>query len=91
MMIEETDRYRQARAELPPDVQRVLANKIALLVRNPAHRSLRRHRIKRQQRRIWAIYVTLHYRLLYTQQGGLLTLLDVGNHVVIDRVHVRNF
>src|SRR5258707_15523376 len=86
-MIRETEQYRESRLRLPADVLKVLSEKIALLEENPAHPSLRTHRITRM-RDAWEAAITRRYRVIYRWVDGAIELIDIGNHALIDKVHI---
>jgi len=70
--------------EISPGLQQVVRRKIALLLENRAHPSLKAHRL-RKAKDTWECYVSYTYRLLYRFEGERLALLDLGSHSVVDR------
>lgn len=86
-MIRETEQYRESRLQLPTGVLKVLGEKVAILEGNPAHPSLRAHRIARMSS-AWEAAITRRYRLIYQRVDGAIVLVDVGGHSLIDKVHV---
>jgi len=64
----------------------VVRRKVMLLQENPAHPSLRTHKLVREGE-IWACYLLLSYpcRLLYRPYGELLFLTAIGGHELVDR------
>jgi len=73
---------------LPAAIRRIAARKIALLSRNPAHPSLKVHRVKRGTG-LWECAITFRYRLLFEREETGVRLVDIGPHGVIDHVHHR--
>lgn len=74
------------------DMRRRVMNKIRLLSKNPAHPSLKAHRIERiQVDNIWECYITRGDRLIYEPQGQELRLWRVGDHTLIDHAHQLSF
>ncbi|MFL5624334.1 MAG: hypothetical protein ACJ788_01925 [Ktedonobacteraceae bacterium] len=86
-MIRETEQYRKSCLQLPTDVLKVLSEKIALLEGNSAHPSLKAHRITRR-RNAWEAAITRRYRVIYLWVDGAIELIDIGNHSLIDKVHI---
>ena len=80
--------FRQSYAALPEAIRRIAARKIALLSRNPAHPSLKVHRVKRGTG-LWECAITFRYRLLFERDGERIRLVEIGPHGVIDHVHHR--
>ncbi len=86
-----TVNFRQAWKRLTPQMQRIVRNKIDLLVENPSHPSLNAHRLRQVREAIWVCYISNSMRLLYEYKADTLYLWDLGNHSVVDRVHLRRF
>ena len=76
--------------EISPELQQTVRGKIALLLEDRGHPSLKAHRL-RKVRGIWECYVNNTHRLLYKFKGKKLMLFDLGGHKVVDRCHLRNF
>ena len=81
--------FRQSYAALPETIRRIAARKIGLLERNPAHPSLKVHRVKRGTG-LWECAITFRYRLLFEREETGIRLVDIGPHGVIDHVHHRS-
>ena len=87
-----TEDFRRAWAELTPQMQRIVDNKIRLLAVDPAHPSLNAHRIRQARAaNVWVCYVSINKRLLYQHLGNTIYLWDVGEHSLVERVHLRSF
>jgi len=73
-------------------MQRLVAEKIDYLKQNPAHPSLKVHRVLRvRNRKIWICYIGDSLRLLYQPRADGIYLWDIGAHEVVDRIHKRRF
>ncbi len=69
----------------------ILPGKIDLLVNNPAHPSLKCHRVKRISN-AWIAYINRKNRLLFRRlEGRDISLLDVRAHCVVDRFSGRTW
>lgn len=86
-----TGNFRQAWKQLTPQMRRIVKNKIDLLVENTGHPSLNTHRIRQAREDIWVCYISNSMRLLYEYKDGTLYLWDLGNHSIVDKVHLRRF
>lgn len=64
---------------LPEQVQKAVDGKLALLIRNPRHPSLR---LKKMQdpRNIWEGRITRGYRFTFQMQGEAYILRRLGTH-----------
>jgi mRNA-degrading endonuclease YafQ of YafQ-DinJ toxin-antitoxin module len=71
--------------EIGPELQQTVRRKIALLLENRAHPSLKVHRLRKATEDIWVCYISSRRRLLYQFNGEILLLLDLGSHSVVDR------
>ena len=80
--------FRQSYDALPQAIRRIAARKIALLECNPAHPSLKVHRVKRGTG-LWECAITFRYRLLFERDGERIRLVEIGPHGLIDHVHHR--
>ncbi|MBI2912587.1 MAG: hypothetical protein HYY03_01555 [Chloroflexi bacterium] len=67
---------------LPKPIRDETYEKLALLLENPAHPSLRVKRIRGTER-IWELSVTMNYRITFEMQGDRLILRRVGTHDVL--------
>lgn len=77
---------------LPKRVRVLVDEKIELLSRNPAHRSLQAHKLRQvKSDTLWGCYVSINKRLLYQIKNGMIFLWDVGEHSIIDHIHRRRF
>ena len=84
--------FRQAWEQLTPQMQRIVDNKIRRLGENPAHPSLKAHRLRQVRTAdVWVCYITVNKRLLYQHKGNTIYLWNVGEHSLVERVHLRNF
>ena len=75
---------------LPTDLRERALSKVRLLADNPAHPSLKAHRVKRTQGK-WECYITDGHRLIYELAKGQLRLWRVGDHSILDRTHQLSF
>jgi addiction module RelE/StbE family toxin len=88
----ETAEYQDDYQELERRERKKVAEKIQFLSKNPAHPSLKVHPVKKAKGgKIWECYISDKLRLLYQIKDGILYLLSVGRHIIIDRVHLRRF
>jgi mRNA-degrading endonuclease YafQ of YafQ-DinJ toxin-antitoxin module len=78
---------------LPLQKQEIVRKKVALLATNPAHPSLKTHRLKQANTETWECYLINSYphRLLYQIQEQNIRLIALGGHNVVDRCHLRDF
>jgi len=89
--VREAVNFRQAWKYLTPQLRRIVRNKIDLLAENPGHPSLNAHRLRQVREDIWVCYISNSMRLLYEYKEDTLYLWDLGNHSIVDRVHLRRF
>jgi hypothetical protein len=81
------DFYRMwAKTRMNRQQEEVVRRKVMLLQENPAHPSLRTHKLTREGE-IWACYLLLSYpcRLLYRPYDDLLFLTAIGGHELVDK------
>jgi mRNA-degrading endonuclease RelE of RelBE toxin-antitoxin system len=87
-----TPAFLETYQKLPRRLRRIVDNKIEQLANNPSHRSLKAHRMRRARGEdVWSCYISINKRLLYQYKGGSIYLWDIGDHAVVDRVHLRRF
>ena len=67
---------------LPQEIQKKADKQIRFLFENPNHPSLKMHRLDDYY---WEFYVDRFYRGVCTRKEGVLELLFVGTHKLIDR------
>jgi len=70
-------RYRR----LPKRIQKKVDKQLRFLASNPAHPSLKIHRLNDE----WEFYVDIHYRGIFLREGDVYTLLTVGTHRIVER------
>ena len=57
-----------------------IQKQIYLFINNPRHKSLRLHKIKRQDNlNIWSISIDKSFRMLYTE-GDFIYFFEIGTH-----------
>ena len=77
---------------LSKQMQMIVDGKIKQLVSNAGHPSLKTHRLKRAKAEgVWNCYITFSKRLIYQYKNGKIYLWDVGEHSIVERIHLRNF
>lgn len=86
-----TERFLRAWRDLNAELQQTVRSKIALLLENRRHPSLKAHRLLKTGGAVWECYISYSHRLLYQFKDGKLWLFDLGGHAVVDRCHLRNF
>jgi len=69
--------------ELPKDIRKKFKKQISLLEENPAHPSLKIHRLEGSEFR--EFYVDDFYRCVFKQEGNIYKLYFIGTHRLIDR------
>ena len=79
MRIRRTDRFLQSYADAPAGIQRAMDRKIAFLLQNLRHPSLRAKKYD-EARDIWQARVTGSWRFYFRIQGDTYVLLDVISH-----------
>jgi len=86
-----TDTFEHGLSQLPSSMRDIALRKIRLLAENPAHPSLKTHRLKQVKTNIWDCYITESMRLLYEIKNKCLHLWELGPHSIVDNVHLRGF
>jgi mRNA-degrading endonuclease YafQ of YafQ-DinJ toxin-antitoxin module len=88
-----TEEFLQVWQHLSRQKQRIVRKKIALLVADPRHPSLKVHRLKRANSEVWECYLidSFPQRLLFQRQGDKILLVRMGGHHVVDRCHTTKF
>jgi mRNA-degrading endonuclease RelE of RelBE toxin-antitoxin system len=87
-----TRAFLEAYQQLPLRVQSIIDSKIEQLARNPSHRSLQAHKLHRVKgENVWSCYISINKRLLYQYKNGKIYLWYVGEHVIVERAHLRRF
>lgn len=76
-----TEEFKNAYTELPPDIKKKVKKQLIFLGSNPAHPSLKIHRLNDE----WEFYVDIHYRCFFLREARRFTLLTVGSHKIVDR------
>ena len=79
--IRTTEEFLKRYRSLPKRIQKKVDKQLRFLVTNPAHPSLKAHRLNDE----WEFYVDVHYRGIFLREGNLFTLLTVGVHRIIER------
>ncbi len=64
--------------DLPKDIRVRFWEKLELLLRNPAHPSLRNEKLRGAED--WAFSITMNYRATYFRDGKRIVLTMVGTH-----------
>jgi len=86
-----TDTFEHGLSQLSPGMRETAIRKIRLLAENPAHPSLKTHRLKTVKANIWDCYITESMRLLYEIKDKCLHLWELGSHSIVDNVRLRGF
>jgi len=87
-----TGKFSRSLKRLSKPMQQFVKEKIDILKQNPAHPSLKAHRVLRvKNRKMWICYIGDSLRLLYQFQADTIYLWAIGAHVLIDRVHERSY
>jgi len=76
-----TDEFRTAYKKLTDDIKKKVKKQLRFLSSNPAHPSLKMHRLNDE----WEFYVDIHYRGFFLRKGAAFILLTVGSHQIVDR------
>ena len=76
-----TAEFKEAYKKLPTDIKKKVIKQLNYLELNPAHPSLRIHKLNGE----WEFYVDIFYRCFFLRQGNKFTLLTVGTHKLVDR------
>jgi mRNA-degrading endonuclease RelE of RelBE toxin-antitoxin system len=69
--------------ELLRDIKKKFKKQLSLLKENPAHPSLKIHKLEGSDLR--EFYVDDFYRCIFRQEGNIYKLFFVGTHKLIDR------
>lgn len=78
--------------QMSPRMQRLINRKIDRLAKNPSHRSLQAHRVRRAKgENVWSCYISINKRLLYQYKDSTIYLWEVGEHAIVERAHLRRF
>ncbi|MGH2560901.1 MAG: 3'-5' exonuclease [Thermomicrobiales bacterium] len=85
-----SDHFDAAFGQMPDALRHRAHRAINQLARNPAHPSLKTHKLYRTPGK-WECYVTDSHRIIYEHESDELRLWAIGDHSVIDRVHHRTF
>ena len=84
--------FRRTWKQLNPQTQKIVESKICQLAANPAHPSLQVHRLRQAKaENMWTCYISVNKRLVYQYSDGVICLWDVGEHAIVDRIHLRSF
>ena len=88
-----TDEFLQVWWSLSSQKQRIIEQKVRLLIANPGHPSLKVHRLKRADGDVWECYLIRRFphRLLFQRQGDKILLVQMGGHRLVDRCHEMKF
>ena len=86
-----SDAFERGLSQLPLSMRETVIKKVRLLAENPAHPSLKTHRLKLVKVHIWDCYITESMRLLYEVKDKCLYLWELGPHAIVDNVHLRGF
>ncbi|TAN44357.1 MAG: cytotoxin [Nitrospirae bacterium] len=76
-----TEEFKKSYKKLPEDIKRKVKKQLNFLSSNPAHPSLRIHKLNGE----WEFYVDIHYRCFFLREGNMFKLLTVGIHKIVDR------
>lgn len=85
-----SDEFLNALDVLPADLKERALQKIGLLAQNPAHPSLNAHKLNRVPGK-WECYITENHRLIFEPGSDEIRLWKIGDHTVVDRVHLLSF
>lgn len=80
-----TEEFKKSYKKLPQDIKRKIKKQLRYLSGNPAHPSLRIHRLNDE----WEFYVDIHYRCFFLKEGRRFSLLTVGSHRITDRYKAK--
>jgi mRNA-degrading endonuclease YafQ of YafQ-DinJ toxin-antitoxin module len=79
--IRATEEFLKRYRRLPKRIQKKVDKQLRFLVTNPAHPSLKIHRLNDE----WEFYVDVHYRGIFLREVNMYTLLTVGVHKIVER------
>jgi superfamily I DNA/RNA helicase/mRNA-degrading endonuclease YafQ of YafQ-DinJ toxin-antitoxin module len=88
-----TKDFRRAFDDLQTQKQRIVEEKVNLLLNDPRYNSLNAHKAVRARTRtsIWECYIDEGMRLLYENSKGMMILWYLGGHEIVDDVHMLSF
>lgn len=79
--VEVTTRFQRAFDRLPPHLQQLTVQRVAIFAANPFDPRLRTHKLKGKLQAFWSFSVTGAHRVMVTfPQAGMALLHDVGTH-----------
>jgi len=82
-----TSRFDKQFKKLPPEIQRLVPQKLEGLLANPRPAGLRFEKLKGYARPdIYTIHITGNYKISFEVAGSLVILRCIGNHNEIDRL-----
>lgn len=79
--IRATEEFLKRYRRLPKRIQKKVDKQLKFLATNPAHPSLKIHRLNDE----WEFYVDIHYRGIFLREGNMYTFLTVGVHKMVER------
>jgi superfamily I DNA/RNA helicase/mRNA-degrading endonuclease YafQ of YafQ-DinJ toxin-antitoxin module len=85
-----SDEFKAVLDACPPELKKQVMDTIQRLGIDPRHPSLQAHRVKSAPGR-WECYVKRDWRIIYDWEGHMLRLWKLGDHRIIDRVHLCPF
>lgn len=85
-----SDEFKATLDVCPPELRKQVISAIRMLGTDPRHPSLQAHRIKNTPGK-WECYVNRDWRIIYDWDGPMLRLWKLGDHRIIDRVHLCPF
>lgn len=85
-----SDEFKVVLDSCPPELKKQVMAAIRRLRIDPHHPSLQAHRIKNTPGK-WECYVNRDWRIIYDWDGNALRLWKLGDHRIIDRVHLCPF
>jgi hypothetical protein len=88
LVVRETDTYKVAVAGLQKGQRDQLGTRVALLIQDRAHPSLKAHSVK-PDKYYWEAYLNKGDRIIYIPDGSTLILVDVVPHDDISRYSKR--
>ena len=80
-----TAEFRRLYAGLPGQIQEGARKAFRMFLRDLAHPALRRHRLAdtgrgRHKTGSWSVSITMQYRAIYVEDGGVNVWYWIGNH-----------
>lgn len=76
---------------LSTELKKQALRRIRFLAENPAHPSLNAHKLQRVDGNYWECYITMSHRLIYEPLSDEIRLWRIGDHQLVDRVHLLSF